>query len=130
MFFHNWPGETDVHTVIGDTCVLCGRRLVLAMIPPALGKSFDEFPKINALWALAFRKLCEADRWIIIGVSLADSDYYLRALLREARAARDTLILDVANPCEEHRKKVIRLLRADQANECQDLQKWLDKNKA
>jgi hypothetical protein len=91
-----------------------------------MGKKLDELPKFRFLWHVAALKLSKAERWIVWGVSLADSDYYLRVMLREARARLPKLSLDVVNPCEEHREKVVRLLDPDDSRFYSNLSDWLE----
>lgn len=124
-FFHNWPGTPGVHAFITDPCILCGRPLALVMIPPALGKSLEGFPKMGALWSLAYRKLAEAGRWLAIGVSLAESDYYLRTMLREARARHKNLELAVVNPNSEHRDRLAELIRPTTIEAAESLSEYL-----
>lgn len=79
-------------------CNVCGAGLVPVIIPPAMGKSFERFPKMGLVWNLAYRKLRAAERWILIGMSLPPSDYYLAWLLRQARLDRaDLPALTVVN---------------------------------
>ena len=53
-----------------------------------MNKSFVEFPKLGFLWSLAFRKLRDADRIVIIGLSFTESDYYLRWLIKSSLLSR------------------------------------------
>jgi len=92
----------------GSPCNVCGAGLVPVIIPPAMGKSFERFPKMGLVWNLAYRKLRAADRWILIGMSLPACDYYLAWLLRESGLARDHLpAITVVNPdrCAAERAK-------------------------
>jgi len=126
--FWNWPGSADAHASIDNPCCFCGSGLTLAIIPPAMGKKLDELPKFRFLWHVAALKLSQASRWIIYGVSFAESDYYLRVLLREARARLSKLHLVVINPCREHREKAAQLLRPDCTEEYEDLAAWFEAN--
>jgi hypothetical protein len=73
---------------LGKPCFLCGTSLESAIVPPTMKKSFEKFPKLGFLWHVAFNKLKEADRIIVIGMSFPDSDYYLKWLVRQAMIER------------------------------------------
>jgi hypothetical protein len=89
-FFVNWLHlKREMKDHAGSPCNACGAGLRLVIIPPAMGKSLEMFPKMGFIWNLAYRKLREADHWVLIGMSLPPSDYYLTWLLREARMDRD-----------------------------------------
>ena len=92
-------------------CRICGSVLIPVIIPPALGKSFEKYPKMGILWNIAYREIQKADKLIFIGMSLPESDYYLRWLLREAitstKKARDIVVV---NPCDNDAEKIRTLL--------------------
>lgn len=69
-------------------CAMCGNPLETVIIPPVIGKSIRQFPKMGFIWNLAYRELIEADRIIVIGCSLPPSDYVLRWLLRTSQVNR------------------------------------------
>ncbi len=121
-FYENRPTLKRYDLPESSFCKLCGRQLVNAIIPPALGKSMDDFPKINVIWSMAYNKLLEADRWIIWGISLAESDHLFRTLLREAAheaKRKDTLDVSVINPCEAAASKVESVVCAEvRRHEC------------
>jgi len=102
----------------GDPCGLCGSGLVSVIIPPAMKKSFERFPRMGLIWNMAFRELKAADQWIFIGASFPESDYYLRWLLREAcRNSQQPPEVEIVNPdpnvCDTmHRILGIRELKA------------------
>jgi hypothetical protein len=58
-------------------------RMIRQIIPPIYGKVFDH-PHWRRLWKAAFTALTEADRWVVIGCSIVDTDYHLQALLRRS----------------------------------------------
>jgi NAD-dependent SIR2 family protein deacetylase len=74
-----WPTDHS-----GEPCYACGTNLETVIVPPTMKKSFEKFPKLGFLWHVAFNKLKEADRIIVIGMSFPDSDYYLKWLVRQA----------------------------------------------
>lgn len=69
-------------------CARCGNPLETVIIPPVIGKSIQQFPKMGFVWNLAYRELIEADRIVVIGCSLPPSDYVLRWLLRTSQVNR------------------------------------------
>ena len=56
------------------------RNHIRQIIPPIYGKFFHH-NHWRHLWSNAYRSLCEADVLVVIGCSLIDSDFHLRALL-------------------------------------------------
>jgi len=95
----NWIDSPSFHNEPGGPCGICGTGYDVAIIPPSMKKSFEKFPKLGLLWRVAFEKLRKAGTIILIGISLPDSDYYLRWLIREAMIKREVLPnLIVVNP--------------------------------
>lgn len=84
LFFPNRVYHKDFHNNKGDPCILCGSPLSIAIVPPTLHKSFEKFPKLGLLWSLAHKRLQEAEKIIIFGVSFSPSDYYLNWLFRSS----------------------------------------------
>jgi hypothetical protein len=66
------------------SCRVCGTATKPAIVLPTMYKAFERFPKLGFIWALARKELEEADKIVIIGVSFAESDYYLRWLFKSA----------------------------------------------
>jgi hypothetical protein len=56
------------------------RQHIRQIIPPIYGKFFGHNHWEN-LWKKAFKELCEAELIVVIGCSLVDTDFHLRALL-------------------------------------------------
>ncbi len=73
----------------GDLCKLCGSPLISVIVPPTMRKSFENYPKLGLLWSLAYRELKESNKIILIGISLAESDYYLNWLITYAVTSAD-----------------------------------------
>jgi len=74
-------------------CNSCGFYLQPLIVPPAINKAFENYPRIGVMWTLAHHHLATATRIVFFGVSFAPSDYYLRWLIKSAflesdRAAR------------------------------------------
>ncbi|MHC4621712.1 MAG: hypothetical protein ACYTEQ_28560 [Planctomycetota bacterium] len=82
-------------------CGTCGSPVGLGVVPPVISKSSQEW-RTGLDWSLAFYRLVELGRWILWGISLAESDHQLRSLLREAayesRRQRSLEVI-VINPC-------------------------------
>lgn len=57
------------------------------IVPPVYGKIFEHSHWRN-LWGKAFRALCSAEVFIVIGCSLIDTDFHLRALLSRVASYR------------------------------------------
>lgn len=83
--FYTEPLEESIDfNLKGEVCKACGDLLAPVIIPPTMEKSFSEFPKLGFLWSIAYKKIKEARSLIIIGVSFAEADYYLRWLIKSA----------------------------------------------
>jgi hypothetical protein len=70
--------------LIGEPCYRCGHAVIPVIVPPTMQKNLSIFPKLGLIWNLAMQKLKAADEIVLVGISLPESDYYLRWLLREA----------------------------------------------
>ncbi|MCD6134970.1 MAG: hypothetical protein J7J25_05625 [Candidatus Omnitrophica bacterium] len=66
------------------SCRVCGTATRPAIVLPTMYKAFERFPKLGFIWALARKELEEARKIVIIGVSFAESDYYLKWLFKSA----------------------------------------------
>ena len=76
--------ELREKTINFPSCRVCGTVTQPAIVLPTMYKAFERFPKLGFVWALARRELEMANKIVIIGVSFAESDYYLRWLLKSA----------------------------------------------
>jgi hypothetical protein len=56
------------------------RNHIRQIVPPIYGKIF-EHDHWRALWTQGFKELCAAEVLVVIGCSLIDTDFHLRALL-------------------------------------------------
>jgi hypothetical protein len=88
IFFPNQSENEDFNDKVCYPCGLCGSPLAPVIIPPSLLKTFDLFPKLSLFWHLAYKKLVQAERVVVIGLSFAASDYYLRWLFKNSLAPR------------------------------------------
>jgi len=89
-FFPNridWKEEA--HNSPGDPCIFCGSPLESVIIPPTMNKTFIEYPQLGLLWTLAWKEIRVADRLVLIGMSLPESDYYLKWLISSAVVTRE-----------------------------------------
>jgi len=59
------------------------------IVPPIYGKTFKH-DHWRRLWDLAYHALCEAEVLVVIGCSLIDTDFHLRALVSRAAKWRKT----------------------------------------
>lgn len=62
---------------------------VRQVVPPMFGKIF-EHPHWRGLWTRAYKALCETEVFVVVGCSLIDTDFHLRALVsRVVRHRKD-----------------------------------------
>jgi SIR2-like domain len=57
------------------------------IVPPLYGKIF-EHTHWQTLWTDAFRLLCDAEVFVVVGCSLIDTDFHLRALFSQVARTR------------------------------------------
>jgi hypothetical protein len=62
-------------------------RHIRQIVPPIFGKFFGH-QHWGHLWLQAFTALCESDIVVVVGCSLVDSDFHLRALVQRAATVR------------------------------------------
>ena len=63
---------------------------VRQVVPPMFGKLFDH-SHWRSLWTKAYKALCEAEVFVVVGCSLIDTDFHLRAFIsRLVRHRKDT----------------------------------------
>jgi hypothetical protein len=62
-------------------------RHIRQIAPPVYGKIF-EHKHWQTLWTLAFQALCKADILVVVGCSLIDTDFHLRALFSQVARTR------------------------------------------
>jgi hypothetical protein len=65
------------------------RGYIRQIVPPIYGKIFEHDHWRN-LWTQAYKRLCEAKILVVIGCSLIDTDFHLRALLSRVVRNRKT----------------------------------------
>lgn len=83
-FYSSYYSGTINDVPAHQLCQACGEKLERVIVPPTMGKVFNRFPKMGFIWSLAHREISLSNRVVIIGASLAASDYYFRWLLRSA----------------------------------------------
>jgi SIR2-like protein len=82
-------GDRDVaHVAIGPdeerrACPDDGTPREYVIVPPSLVKNYSN-PHLSRLWAVAAMLLRACERVVFCGVSMADSDIYLKYLMRQA----------------------------------------------
>ena len=127
LFFANWRGSPETHDSPGAPCILCGAGLVSVIIPPAVGKSFKKFPKMGLVWNLAHRELRLADRWVLIGMSLPESDYHLRWLFIDVINHREKPpTLAVVNKDEKDIDRTIHVLGLEPTETYNTIKEYAD----
>lgn len=129
---YNENKNTIDELAINKICQACGDTLERVIVPPTMNKVFKKFPKMGFLWNLAHREIILSNRIVIIGLSLTESDYYLRWFLRSAfqgTEKRKTIDVHVVNPKDDHISRLEDLLgnciSADnQYKTLEDFNKW------
>ena len=126
FFFPNEIDKPKLHCHAGDPCQICGSGLELVIVPPTMRKAFERFPKFGLLWHLAFRKLIDAEHIVMVGLSLPDSDYYLKWLVKEAMLNRkNPPQLTIVNPDAEAISRTKSLIGIEEANIFSDLEEFI-----
>jgi len=126
FFFPNMIDHPTYHYLPGDPCQICGSGLELVIVPPTMMKAFKRFPKFGFLWNLAFRKLVEAAELVMIGMSLPDSDYYLKWLIKEAMLnKRDPPQLTIVNPNQDAIERTKALIGVETPRIFSDLDEFI-----
>jgi len=116
--------------MLAAPCGRCGTPLGLVIIPPTMRKSLEKFPKLGYLWNLAFRELKKADRLVFWGVSLRQSDYLLRWLIRESmmgkEKSRELIIINLELEKERLEKELGELTEPKKIRWYSDITKFFD----
>lgn len=86
-------------------CHICGVSLLRVIVPPTMNKQFKKFPRLGFLWSIAYRELREAQHIIFWGLSLAESDYYLRWLLLSS-VKKEGIRISIINTQEDKNKLI------------------------
>lgn len=118
-------GEATLRKQPGEPCDICGSPLQRVIVMPTMKKSFDNYPKLGFLWETAFRKLKECNRLILIGTSLAVSDYYLTWLIRETSIGKDDFTVVVVNSTEEPVIRAKALTAVREITWHKDFREWV-----
>jgi len=119
----------DQHQTEGRPCRLCGADLQAFLVPPLPAKRLEDRGRLALLWRLALEQLARADRLVLIGVSLAATDFELRWLLRQGAAMRvGEQSVHVVNPSASARDTATRVLpRGSRApEEFETIEEWLE----
>ncbi|MBI5431554.1 MAG: hypothetical protein HZA52_01855 [Planctomycetes bacterium] len=101
------PGQ-----IAGSPCRRCGSALRTVLVPPVASKRALEHHQLQLQWSIAYRELSRARTWVVVGVSLAPSDFDVRWLLRvsAAREFDSGLVVHVVNPSRDARQQFRELL--------------------
>lgn len=113
---------------INALCNACGKGLQRVIVPPTMNKVFKQFPKMGLLWSIAHREIMFSQRIIMIGISLAESDYYFRWLLKSATSKTNPEVI-VVNSDSDIISKVEQLFayKFDKENYFFSLDNYLNK---
>ncbi len=110
-YFPSGQSELGKEHAHWTPCRYCGQSLEPAIIPPSTGKLIDDTGKSSFLWNLGWGSLHWADEWVIVGVSLAPSDFELRWMLRSCAFWSSGLRrITVVNPDDRAVKAVEEIL--------------------
>lgn len=109
----------------GDPCDICGSPLQRVIVMPTMKKTFDNYPKLGFLWETALRKLKECNRLILIGTSLAISDYYLTWLIRETFFGKIEFNVEVVNSAKETAIRAKELTAVKEITWHRDFCEWV-----
>lgn len=98
----------------GEPCRFCGSMLRTMIIPPVASKRLEDRGRLAFLWNLALREIRKATELVVIGMSLAPTDFEVRWLIREGldvrRRAKITKKVIVVNPNSEAVDQVFRCI--------------------
>ena len=104
----------------GNWCNLCSADMRPVIVPPTATKNFTGFPRLQLQWRTAFAGLREADRLVVIGLSLAPTDYSLAWLiwrsLLENQKLREIHVADPGAVCNGVPGDILTRLRNLLAN--------------
>jgi hypothetical protein len=98
----------------GKPCRFCGAAIQTMIIPPVAMKRLEDRGRTAFHWNLALQELRSATDVVVIGLSLAPSDFELRWLLREGLAAPRSggVRMHLVNPNKSHRRIAMETVRA------------------
>lgn len=92
-----------------------GRHGHLRQIAPPIHGKFFSHPHWAKLWKTAFQALCTADRIVVIGCSIVDTDFHLQGFLRRMvktrkslQRFREAVVVDRSVTVRRKWKKVLR----------------------
>jgi hypothetical protein len=82
-------------------CQSCSSDLLPLLIPPLLNKPISEHGIIRSIWGLARKRLEVASKIVVIGFSVAPTDFYAAWLLRSTVGIRNDVEVFVVNPAND-----------------------------
>lgn len=127
VFLHDTQGCLSVNSnSVEVRCQQCGSVMNPIIVPPVLRKSITEDPVIRAAWGLAWRRLRDASRVVVIGFSAAPTDFYTSWLLRSTVGVREGVLINVINPSndrgaadhDDFRKRMLAIFPRDYDFSC------------
>ncbi len=111
----NWKIAEDVLRPYGDSvsrhlnCIECRGKLAPVIVPPSLEKA-SALADLKVIWTKAASELRQADRVLIIGCGLRESDFDLRALLKSTLLDREQVPVEVISRSAALRTRYAKLL--------------------
>lgn len=104
----------------GEPCRFCGSTLRTMIVPPVASKRLEDRGRLAFLWNLALREIRNASELVVIGMSLAPTDFEVRWLIREGldvrqRAGKGKRVT-VVNPCQTAVDQVMRCVPSGEYN--------------
>jgi hypothetical protein len=92
--------ESDIWTV-DLRCSYCGSATEPLIVPPLVRKPITDNTIIRSIWGLARNKLEFAKRMVVIGFSVAPTDFFVHWLLRSAVLSKPSMDVFVVNPLND-----------------------------
>lgn len=103
--------EVDAQAVLlnqingsSSSCTRCGAQLIPLLVPPLVRKPVNENWIIRGVWGLAKHALETASTVVLVGFSVAETDFYARWLLRSSVGARNHVKVFVVDPMNGDRR--------------------------
>lgn len=108
-------------------CNGCGSSLEMTIVPPTMGKAFENYPMLGVLWRLARDELATADSVVFIGISFQPSDYYLSRLIKSSflpEGVREKSIV-VVDKCTSVRDRIEEMIATKSERYYDDVEKYI-----
>lgn len=99
----NYPDDPT-----GEPCPYCGAALRMVLVAPTPSKRLKDRGRLAVLWNFAYQELISANRWVLVGLSMAPTDFELQWLFRQAQENHLSLPIEVhvVNPNKDDRENI------------------------